>query len=160
MTIIVLAVEQLQTTHDKQKLEMLANAVANSGTTAFSRDFRKELFLRIFHSLAPQHISELQRIRMKKIGTVPGVMKDIEVRGPRGEALAVLQTLAANGLVNEHQEFQSGIVPSRFSDEKQVKEVIEKFLRTPPMRCFKVSRLGEDFLKFFDDLTLRDRPTP
>jgi len=52
MTIIVLAVEQLQTTHDKQKLEMLANAVANSGTTAFSRDFRKELFLRIFHSLA------------------------------------------------------------------------------------------------------------
>jgi hypothetical protein len=159
MTIIILAVEQLQTTHDKEKLEMLANALANSGTTNFSSDARKELFLRIFRNLAPQHIAELQRIRIKQIGTVPRMMKGIEVKGPNGENLAVLQTLAANGLVDEHQEFHSGIVPSRFSSENQVKEVIAKFMRTPPMRCFKVSRLGEDFLNFFDDLTRRDPAT-
>lgn len=158
MTIIILAVEQLQTTHDKEKLEMLANALANSGTTNFSSDARKELFLRVFRNLAPEHIAELQRIRIKQIGSVAGIMKGIEVKGPKGEALAVLQTLAANGLVDEHQEYYPGIVPSQISTQSQVNEVIAKFMRTPPMRCFRVSRLGEDFLKFFDDLTRPDRP--
>lgn len=152
MTIIILAVEQLQTTHDKEKLRMLANALANSGTTDFSSDARKELFFRIFRTLAPEHLAEMQRIRIKQIGSVPGMSKGIEVKDPKGELLAVLQTLAANGLVDEHQEFHSGLAPGRFSNENQVKEVIAKFLRTPPMRCFKVSRFGEDFLKFFDEI--------
>ena len=35
MTVLLLAIEQIQTTHDKQKLEMLANAIANSGRVDF-----------------------------------------------------------------------------------------------------------------------------
>ncbi|MGB9471051.1 MAG: hypothetical protein WBQ59_17010, partial [Candidatus Acidiferrum sp.] len=65
MTIVTLAIEQLQTTHDKRKLEMMSNALANSGTVDFSADQRKELFFRIFRNLAPERIAELQRIRSK-----------------------------------------------------------------------------------------------
>jgi hypothetical protein len=151
LTIIILVIEQLQTTHDKQKLEMLANAITNSGTTDFSSDTRKELFLRIFRSLAPEHIAELQRIRPKELNQAPGTIRAIEVKGPKGENLAILQTLAANGLVDEHQEFDPNMIPSRFSNENQVKEIIGKFMRTPPLRCFKVSSLGKDFLEFFDE---------
>src|SRR6266853_84784 len=52
MTILLLAIEQLQTTHDKEKKTMLANALANSGLVEFSSDSRKELFMRIIRDLA------------------------------------------------------------------------------------------------------------
>jgi hypothetical protein len=152
MTIIILAIEQLQTTHDKTKLEMLANSLANAGTISFAGDQRKELFLRIFRNLAPEHIAELQRIRMKLNPNLPDHGRAVTVRGPHGEALAILQTLAANGLVSEHQEFNAGAIPSWFANENQVREIVAKFMKTPPMRCFAVNQFGEDFLKFFDDL--------
>ena len=152
MTVIILAVEQLQTTHDKTKLEMLANSLANASTINFSTEQRKELFLRIFRNLAPEHIAELQRIRLKVNPNLLGHRQAITVKGPQGELLAILQTLAANGLVSEHQEFNAGAIPTWFANENQVREIVTKFMKTPPMRCFTVNRFGEDFLKFFDDL--------
>jgi hypothetical protein len=147
MTIVTLILEQLQTTHDKVKLEMMANALANSGTVDFSADQRKELFLRIFRNLAPEHIAELQRIRAKMRA---GGRYAITVKEPRDESLAILQTLAAGGLVNEHQELPQQTIPplSRIT-EGELRYIGEQIFITPPQRCFNISQFGEDFLKFF-----------
>jgi len=91
MTLVVLALQQLQTTHDKQKIQMLANALVNSGTKDFSEENHKELFIRIFRDLAPEHIRALRNLRRQ---SPTGHLMANDRRGPTGKDLAIFQNLA------------------------------------------------------------------
>lgn len=53
LTLFTLTLEQVQTTHDKTKLKMLAAGLANSASTDFGSEKRKELLVRIMRDLAP-----------------------------------------------------------------------------------------------------------
>src|ERR1700722_17600688 len=59
LTLFTLMLEQIQTTHDKTKLKMLATGLANSANTDFASNSGKELFIRILRDLAPEHVSLL-----------------------------------------------------------------------------------------------------
>jgi hypothetical protein len=151
MTILILAIEQLQTTHDKGKIEMIANAVANSGVLGFSTDSRKELFMRILRDLAPEHAQTLKAMLPRPIprhqgaGAIP-----IVVKAPRENELAILQNLAAHGLVEEsYEKPRPSISISGSPTRSEVKHEVEKLLMDLPTQCFRLNRFGEDFLRFF-----------
>ncbi len=151
MTILILAVGQLQTTHNREKLRMLANAIANSGFVDFSSDSKKELYLRIFGSLAPEHVAMLGFMRAKPPlpQTTRGISRPIVA--PSGADLVVLQNLAAQGLVDEYEERERpSISLHNMSSESDIRRAVEKLVTTPSKRCFRINQFGEDFLKYFE----------
>jgi hypothetical protein len=154
MTILLLAIEQLQTTHDKKKIQMIANALANSGIVDFSSDSRKELFMRTMRDLSPQHVSMLSYMRVNAIV--------FEHKNPTGETLTLLQSLAAHGLVEESFEKEQPLIPQRnFTNQREVKSALAKAIATPTHHRFRVGKFGSEFLKFFDsdDVEQKHGPT-
>jgi hypothetical protein len=144
MTILLLSIEQLQTTHDKKKLKMIADALANSGLKTFSSEHRKELFLRILRELSPQHVSVLAAM---------GVNAAVcEQKDPTGERLSVLQSLVAHGLVEDFYQpdkprFSNRRITSQSDAEELVATAIQDLEFT---HIFRISSFGLAFLKFFD----------
>jgi hypothetical protein len=58
-TLLFEALRQLHVTHDRQKIEMLGVALANSGALGFKDDESKELFIRFVRELTQQHVKML-----------------------------------------------------------------------------------------------------
>lgn len=153
MTILLLAIEQLQTTHDKKKIQMIANALANSGMVDFSSDSRKELFMRIMRDLSPQHVSMLASMRVNRIIS--------ERTNPTGESLTVLQSLAAHGLVEESYTREQPSIPSRnFANQREARNAIAKLILAPTTHRFRLSDFGANFLEFFDSDHIEEKHGP
>jgi hypothetical protein len=151
MTILILAIEQLQTTHDKEKLTMIANALANSGVVGFSSDSRKELFIRILRDLAPEHVALLRSMLPT---TLPNHTRSIarELKDPQGNDLAILQSLAAQGLVDEFQEKKRPSTSTLdFSSEREARKALEELIMALSTRCFRLNQFGNDFLRYFSE---------
>ena len=151
-TLLALALQQLQTTHDKEKLRMLAIALANGGTAEFADQSRKELLFRILRDLSPQHVEELRRLLPDDSKrNFPSASWPIAYT-PSGEKLAVLQRLAANGLVEEFLKSESSLSGQRFGPAATIDDAeraLSRALSTPPSRHFRLSKFGLDFLVFF-----------
>ena len=64
-TLLFLAIDQLQTTHDGEKRKMLAACLANSGCEKFSKDTAKEQYVRIMRDLSIQDLFTLKDQRLK-----------------------------------------------------------------------------------------------
>lgn len=71
-TLLALAMEQLQTTHNKEKLKLIAKALANSGLHEFDAESRKEVFVRALRDLTPAHISILSSLMPRQHPDFPG----------------------------------------------------------------------------------------
>ena len=151
MTILILAIEQLQTTHDKGKMDMIANAVANSGVLGFSTDSRKELFMRILRDLAPEHVQTLKAMLPRPIPGHPGVGAiPIVVKTPRGNELTILQSLAAHGLVEEfYEKRRPSISISGSPTRRELEQEAKKLIMDLPEQRFRLNRFGKDFLRYF-----------
>src|SRR6202789_1214493 len=61
-TLLALAYQHLLTTHDREKLKMLADALANSGSTAFQED-EKEQYVHILRALSVGDIRALRLVQ-------------------------------------------------------------------------------------------------
>lgn len=168
-TLLYEAFSQLNVTHDREKIEMLGVALANSGAPGFKEEERKDLFIRFVRDLTRQHLKvlvELAPTRLPMPTSRPAVEALDEeterklkwssrptLRSKHDDLLA-LQMLHAYGLVEEN--ITSSIVPpsipSRFTSESQVMNAVKKFSRNieHPMvtRSFRPSPLGDEFLKF------------
>jgi hypothetical protein len=110
-TLLALMLEQLASTHDKEKLHLLASALANSASAGFSAETRKELFMRILRSLAPEHVKMLHRLMQYSIS---------EPQQP--EELAILQSLEANGLAQTSFRADTHFSEPRFGHDYSVDE--------------------------------------
>jgi hypothetical protein len=93
-TLLALAYEQLWTTHDREKLRMLATALANSGSTVFEAD-DKELMTRALRNLSPSDIKTLNHENLK--GWRP-LTSEIQYSA---DILGSLSRLAGSGLIIE-----------------------------------------------------------
>lgn len=150
-TLLALALQQLQTAHDKTKLQMLACGLANSGAMEFSTDTRKELFIRILRDLSPNHIAMLRALLPSERYRDASPDFWPAVHNPKGEELAVVQNLTANGLVEEFLKSETKLSMPRFGSQWTVSDaerVINKALQTPPSRHFRISKFGFDFLNY------------
>lgn len=132
-TLLALAYEQLLTTHDREKLRMLAAALANSGSTPFQVD-DKELMIRALRSLSPSDIKNLDHEYLKN--WVP-LTKRIDYGA---DVLGSLSRLASSGLVIERFLRPN---PNASDDER-----LRSLLDSPPWRAFQLSPFGERFLAF------------
>jgi hypothetical protein len=132
-TLLSLAYEQLWTTHDREKLRMLAAALANSGSAPFQAD-DKELMHRTLRDLSPSDIKNLDHEYLKN--WVP-LTRRIEYGA---DVLGSLGRLASSGLVIEKLLRPN---PNAATEQKMA-----SLLDSPPWRTFQLSPLGERFLKF------------
>jgi hypothetical protein len=170
-TLLYEAIRQLHVTHDREKIEMLGTALANSGASGFKKEERKDLFIRFVRELTREHIRVLIELAPKPLplnsaSPPPGIEppSDETVRklmwsrrpilGSGDENLLALQMLHAYGLVQE--EITSSIsqpsIPTSFRSESQVRSAIREFTKsveTPTIhRSFRLSQLGDEFLRF------------
>jgi hypothetical protein len=151
-TILFLALQQLQTTHDKQKIRMLAWAVANSGTRDYSSDTRKEIFVRALRELTPHHIEMLKRLR-PAIHHGDQTFYTRETLKRLGDFdLLVAHDLVRLGFVRESLEFarlqhrHTGTRPEELAAKTE--ELARAVLDETPARLFDITNLGLDFMKF------------
>ena len=171
-TLLFEALRQLHVTHDREKIEMLGVALANSGTSGFRSEERKDLFIQFVRDLTRQHLKVLvnlipQPLRLTDsppMGpNVPPLGEEVLQRltwnrrptvTPRGDDLLALQMLHAYGLVEE--EITSSIkeprTPVNITTESQVRSAWQELLKSlqnPVVtRSFRLSPLGDEFLKF------------
>lgn len=132
-TLLALAQEQLWTTHDKEKLRMLAVALANSGAEEF-RDDDKELMLRALRAISPNDLKTLNHENLK--GWSP-LTKRFEYSP---EILGCLSRLASLGLVTEKFLRPD---PNTIDEQK-----LSSLLKFGAWRTFQLSSLGQRFLLF------------
>jgi hypothetical protein len=162
-TLLFEAMRQLHTTHDKQKIEMLGRALANSGALNLRDEGRKELFVQLVRELTPQHIRLLVMLQPRPtiVATMGGDFEASEEyrwrnRGtitPDGENLLLSQMLSANGLLHENLTTIEARPPSvrNHSSIGEIDRALKEFakeLQRPPVRTFCLSELGRDFLRF------------
>jgi hypothetical protein len=155
-TMLFEAVRQVMVTADRKRIAMLGNALANAGIDQFRADSRKELFLQLIRDLTPHHVAVLKQMLPDE-----SLPPQIQWRARRSitttkeEELAVLQMLAANGLVTESLK-ESHMPPNRQSSYRQpspaeMAQNLRKLIaaaRKPPTRVFQLSTLGRDLLNF------------
>ena len=170
-TLLLEALRQLNVTHDREKLEMLGVALANSGADTFKEEDRKDLFVRFIRELTRQHINLLCKLLPEVVapfsrphhGEQPVSEKDwndrlIWQRRPtlfpqHDDDMLILQVLHGYGLVEE--KLKASIKEPRISSKPTHAEVqsalreFSKQLESPPVtRSFRLSSLGYDFAQF------------
>jgi hypothetical protein len=134
-TLLALAQEQLWTTHDKEKLRMLAAALANSGTEEFRHD-DKEPMLRALRAVSPSDLKTLNHENLK--GWLP-LTKRIEYAP---EVLSSVSRLASLGLVMERFLRPD---PNASNEQK-----LASLLQHGTWRTFQLSPFGERFMSFVE----------
>lgn len=134
-TLLALAQEQLWTTHESQKLNLLAAALANSGTETCRKD-DKELMLRALRAITPADLDTLNHEYLK--GWLP-LTKRIDYRP---DVLGSLARLASQGLVMEKFLRPN---PNTTNEQK-----LASLLEHGTWRTFQLSPFGERFLKFVE----------
>jgi hypothetical protein len=171
-TLLYEAFRQLNVTHDREKIEMLGVALANSGAPGFKEEERKDLFIRFVRELTPQHLKVLHELAPKPLPFDPNAAPNPSAPPLNAEAirrwewqsrpkvkpssddLLAMQMLHAYGLVEEN--ITSSIVrpsiPSRFTSESQIMDAVKAFsknIESPTISStFRLSPLGNGFLKF------------
>jgi hypothetical protein len=167
------ALHQLHVTQDRKKIEMLGKCLANSGAGEFKDESRKQLFVHLVRDLTPQHIALLHRLmpRARQESETPHEVPDqmLWLNRPAvtatGSDLLILQMLAANGLVEESLKTIAARQPSAgsFSSTADIDKALKDFVRElqrPPLRYFRVSELGMDFLTFVGSKPQKEDQTP
>jgi hypothetical protein len=155
LTLFTLTLEQLQTTHDKTKLKMLAVGLANSATIHFTLENRKELFFRILRDLAPEHVSMMQNKLWRPEPHGLGGRVRMPYHSPSGDSLAILQHLASQGLVTESLHVEK--VPSINMNQinQSTYNRVQEYLERPPSKSYSLSDFGFQFLQFFESETCK-----
>jgi len=167
-TLLFEALRQLHVTHDREKIEMLGTALANSGAPGFKEEERKDLFIRFVRELTLQHIKMLVELAP---GGLPSLVSPVQppdektqrslrwnwrpALEPKDDDLLALQMLHAYGLVEENLKSsieEPNILPSRFTNDSQIRDAVKRFAKSienPSVtRTFRISPLGDEFLKF------------
>jgi hypothetical protein len=139
-TLVALALEQIQTTHDKRKQKMLASALANSGTSEFHADNAKEQYVRTLRDLGPHDL-----VVLKQLGGVP-MASGLQNNTPDTTATSRAR-LVAFGLIDERLvPHQVPRAPSS-TREQDIRKFVETVMK-PPKREYKISQYGWRFLQF------------
>jgi hypothetical protein len=164
-TLLYESFQQLLVT-DRQKIEMLGVALANSGAPGFKDEDRKDLFVRFVRELTSQHLKVLLSLvpQTLRFDSTEPPMSEEESQvwkwrtrpkvSPSDDDLLAMQMLNAYGLVEENitASIHPPSIPSSFKSENQIRSAVKKISKSvekPSItRTFRLSPLGGDFLKF------------
>ena len=171
-TLLYEALQQLHGTHDREKIEMLGVALANSGAPGFEAEERKDLFIRFVRELTRQHVKVLVELAPKLLSfdETPPAQSGVKpmsnetasksrwnwrptLTPTEDDDFFALQMLHAYGLVEENLKasIHEPRIPSSLS-KSQIRDAVRRFsksIENPKVtRSFRLSPLGDDFLKF------------
>jgi hypothetical protein len=160
-TLLALVIEQLQTTHDKDKLRLLARVLVNSGLREFATEERKEVFVRALRDLTPSHISILAKLLPQ---TTPQVYPQAR-KNPADQLL--VQYLVALGFVEEINETQrvldNAAQRARTMSADAALSALRNVVSAMAQKKYRLTEVGQDFLVFLDVMNVplkRDRIRP
>jgi hypothetical protein len=160
LTLLILAIDQLQFAHHREKVKMLASALTNSCRKQGPSDQRKEMFVRAIRDLTPAHVQLLKDMRdgSRHVGGVVVPMR--EICNPVSEILMLLQNLAGLGLVEEFPKADTPQISNvAVLSENEVRKVLsDAIFKSLPKRCFRLSRFGSDFLDFISEEQQAEQP--
>lgn len=142
-TLLTLAIEQLQTSHDEAKRKMLAAALANSGSTGFSGDPDKEQYVRTLRDLSPVDLDTLTRLAPQSVPH-PHIS---EVRNAPDTILCSLSRLTALGLVAESLTPKRPPPAPGWNSADAARAFFAMATQLPD-RGHRISDYGQRFLKF------------
>ena len=155
-TLLALAIEQLQTSHDKGKISLLAKALVNSGLRQFDGEERKEVFVRALRDLTPTHISIMAELLPQPILGMVGEYFKVKPQQHMYDPTAklLLQYLVAIGFVEEivevldvfHRAARTG---QRLTIEEALYAINETVSKLPEKK-YRLTDVGTDFLAFLD----------
>jgi hypothetical protein len=129
-TLLALAFQQLATTHDRAKLRLLADALANSGTTPFQdKDKDKELYLRLIRDLSVRDISALRDDRLRN-----SISSSSPITYTADEIAQFSRLVSMGLLVEQHISGFGGGPPAIGND-----------------RHYQIAELGNSLLMFISD---------
>ena len=155
-TLLFLALQQLQTTYDAEKLKALADGLAKGALREFSAESRKELFFRILRDMAPDELQMLKGLVPRPdLRNAPVDFWPV-INEPHGEKLGVLQRLESKALVTMSLSSEMKLSGPRYGGQWSVSEAeraVKEALETPPSRHFRMSKLGLGFLTFFGEFS-------
>jgi hypothetical protein len=156
-TYVLLAMEQLQTTHDREKLEMLANALSNTANKDFRGEQNKEAFIREIRELSPEDVRKLKsflpqhKYPFEASEEFKWQNRRFETN-PRGIDLLLCNRLTARGLLKKEQN--PAPKPPNINSIRhiyQLEDAIERYtdqISKVNEQLFRLSELGRDFLSF------------
>ena len=186
-TLLYEALRQLHVTHDREKIEMLGVALANSGAPGFREDERKDLFIRFVRDLTRQHLKMLLSLVPPPLQfyepppPLPGNNwmrrpiitpedNDKTIRylrwnrrpsvTPQDDDLLALQMLHAYGLVEESlaSPIQEPRIPSRPS-ESDLRGAVRDFAKQFEKPTIRSFKLSQLGQDFLDFMGLPKSPT-
>jgi len=152
-TLLGLLLERLHTTHDRKKLKMFGDALANSGSSEFGGD-DKETFIRVLRDLSLKDLETLNHNYLK--GWLP-LTRDIDYAP---DVLSSLSRLVGQGLVLE--KLKPNVGPNQTSGSARLdsEQALKSFLTKPPKSTYLLSPLGTRFLVFVSDEASDKAPIP
>jgi hypothetical protein len=152
-TLLALTIEQLNTSHDKEKVRILAKALVNSGLTEFDTEMRKEVFVRALRELTTSHIAIIAELLPQ---TAPQVYP-LARKSPTDRLL--IQYLVALGFVEEVDKTPAILSRAARSGRKLSLEsavsALSEAASAMSEKKYKLSELGTAFLAFLD---VKERP--
>jgi hypothetical protein len=149
-TLLFLLLEKLHTTHEKERLRMFGNALANSGRRDFQAD-DKEQYIRVLRELS------LTDLNILNDGRLYGWAPQIQPIDSEPEVMVSLSRLHGMGLVLDKlhakgtQPVGSGPMAGRIA--------LENLLTQPPKKVFYRSEFGEKFLSFISAEARSEAPS-
>lgn len=149
--LLAVALNQLQTTRDKDKLEMLACGLANGGLVKFSSETRKELFMSILRDLSSSHVRLLRRLLPNSELWLNAHIYPA-LPHASGEELAILQNLTAYGLVEQFFTPDKNLSSPRYGSEwteQEIKRALRQYLKEILEPQFRITSFGVEFLNYF-----------
>ncbi len=154
-TLLGLALEQLNTTRDRGKLKLLANALVNSASVEFSDEQMKEQNIRLLREVSSFDLSVLRYLAqsLRPFSPTHDFIVHSFREGERPETLATecvassLSRLVAMGLITETLVVTrpSGSYGSATQDAERL---LEHLLSAPQERSYMISSHGRQFFDF------------
>jgi hypothetical protein len=131
-TLLFLLIEKLHTTHDKERLAMFGDALANSSSRSFQVD-DKEQYIRVFRELGLADLNILKG-ELLKDGALPDMLNYAS------EVMVSLSRLHGMGLVLEKLKAKATVGGFQMA--------MENLLTQPPKKIYYLSPFGQRFLQF------------
>ena len=143
-SLLLLLIEKLQTTHDRDKLKSFANALANCGNVDFHSD-DKEQYVRVLRDLSVSDLKILNDGRLK------GWLSETHVIVYAPEVISSLSRLQGMGLVTEKFTTKEVAEGRTGSERLDARNALSALLTQPPRKNFHLSEFGERFLRFISN---------
>lgn len=153
------AIDQERTNRFVEKRRMLANGLANSGTSQYVDDENKETFFRIMRDLSLEDLHVLKSLDGVIIRTILPHLAPLPktITLEHGKSSPVLYRLQGLGLVDSLiQIISSPLTKLEDRDQGKFNKQVVEVLAKGPATTFQISQFGTRFVRF---LTAEEPPT-